>query len=109
MPADAELGPNSIRYIIEIAKKISTPSAFPSYRVEIWLTSVTLKAANAIRSSPSEPFSGGATCTSRRLWVPGPVLSSAVPDEVAKFHAGHNTALPKPEEVYIPVKWLPPF
>jgi hypothetical protein len=102
VPTDAELGPNSIHYITDIAKKISTPSAFPSYWVEIWLTLVTLKTADAVCTSSSEPILSGATCTSRHLWVPGPILSSAVPDEVAKFHADNNH-LVVPEEIYIPV------
>jgi hypothetical protein len=97
-----ELGLNSIHYITNITKKISTQSAFLSYWVEIWLRLVTLKAADAICTSSLEPIPGGATYTSRCLWVPGPILSSAVLDEVAKFYADNNHHV-VPEEIYIPL------
>ena len=101
MPVD--LGPNAIRHVSKISQKLSSPSAFPFYRVEIWLSSVAVKVSTAIEeTSPSVLIRGGATLTSTCVWVPGPILCSSVHEKVAAFHSSQSIPT-DPRAEYIPV------
>jgi hypothetical protein len=56
-------------------------------------------------TNPLVPIQGGATLSSMRVWVPGPVLCSAAHERVAAFHSSHD-ALAAPQAVYTPVSTI---
>jgi hypothetical protein len=94
------LGPNAIRHITSVRTKISTSSAFPSYRVEAFLGTLPVDVRQAL--SPEISIHGGASIISTSLWVPGPILSAAASKQVAEFSKTHYNAL-FPRNVYTPV------
>ena len=85
--ATASLNPTSIRYITKSAIKIASPTAFPSYRVQIWLAAVTSTVAEVAADQEFGPIHGASTCTSMDVWVPGPILSASAGREIWAFHA----------------------
>ena len=101
LPADGKkIGPNAIRHITSVGTKISTSSAFPSYRVEFFLGTLPVDVCQALK--PEIFIHGGASIISTTLWVPGPILSAAASKQVAEFTETHYNAL-FPQNVYTPV------
>ena len=94
------LGPNAIRHITSARVKISTSSAFPSYRVEAFLGTLPVDVRQALK--PEIFIHGGASIISTTVWVPGPILSAAANEQVAEFTKTHYNAL-FPRNVYTPV------
>ncbi|KAF8956168.1 PIN domain-like protein [Flammula alnicola] len=105
LPGGTPLGPDAIRYITLARTHDNSPSIYPSYRVEIWLSSVTIEAFNAIRDSlPSGHLApGSSSIISLRLWVPGPIMTAAVSGEVETYHAAHPGHAFSPRAPYIPI------
>ena len=94
------LGPNAIRHITSVRMKISTSSAFPSYRVEAFLGTLPVDVRQAMK--PEIFIHGGASIISRTVWVPGPILSAAASKQLAEFTKTHYN-VPSPRGVYTPV------
>jgi hypothetical protein len=99
-PPGENLGPNAIRHVTLVRTKISTSSAFPSYRVEAFLGTLPVDVRQALK--PEICIHGGASIISISLWVPGPILSAAASELVAEFTKTHYNAL-FPRNVYTPV------
>ena len=94
------LGPNAIRHITSVGKKISTSSAFPSYRVEALLGTLPVDVCQALK--PETFIHGGASIISTSLWVPGPILSAAASKQVGEFTKTHYNKL-FPQDFYTTV------
>ncbi|KAG6906023.1 hypothetical protein DXG01_016251, partial [Tephrocybe rancida] len=94
------LGRNAIQQIHSVKFRDKSHSAFPSYLVTIWITSVMPVAMEAIRAAyPEEPIQG-ASNVSASLWIPAPILLSAAPDLVGEFH--NRKAWLTADELYLP-------
>ncbi|PPR07281.1 hypothetical protein CVT26_012441 [Gymnopilus dilepis] len=94
-----------IRSISRASKKITSPSAFPSYRVNISMPSLVSDAVSAI-SDPddnSNQIRGVSTLTTMAVWVPEPIMRAVANAVVAKYESSHpNVTFPVPSN-YFPV------
>jgi hypothetical protein len=100
LPGGKNLGSNSIRHITSVGTKISSRSAFPSYRVEFFLGTLPVDVRQALK--PEIFIHGGASIISTTVWVPGPILLAAASKQVAEFSKTHYNAL-FPQYFYTPV------
>ncbi|KAF8807160.1 hypothetical protein BYT27DRAFT_7287950 [Phlegmacium glaucopus] len=91
LPDGTNLGPDTIRHITSVGTKISTSSAFPSYRVEAFLGTLPVDVCQALK--PEVFMHGGASIISVSLWVPGPILSAATGKQFSEFTESHYNAL----------------
>ncbi|EDR00271.1 uncharacterized protein LACBIDRAFT_314471 [Laccaria bicolor S238N-H82] len=81
------LSPSSIHHICRQDTKFKSESAFESYLVEVWLPPLPITALSGARQALEDENAlvKGGSITSINVWVPGPILQSAVPVLVDEF------------------------
>jgi len=81
------LSPSSIRHICKQDTKFKSESAFESYLVEVWLLPLPITALSGIRQALEDENAlvKGSYTISINVWVPGPILRSAVPVAIDEF------------------------
>lgn len=81
------LSPSSIRHVCKQDTKFKSESAFESYLVEVWLPPLPIAALSGARQALEDENAlvKGGSIISINVWVPGPILHSAVPAVVDKF------------------------